>query len=146
MKTQTLNFLSLEYARTAKLSEKYFYKFNRYNTNFSTVLLYSNTVIDEALIKMHIRQSDKLVKLQDNFFYIVFDMTSQEKGLKAVENLLSLHESKYFSHKLYISFVNTEDYTDVETMKSHLFSLLNYAIKENNYNQITDGFYELEHI
>ncbi|PHR54174.1 MAG: hypothetical protein COA44_14095 [Arcobacter sp.] len=146
MKTQILNISSLQHLETAKVCEDFFYKFNRYNFDFTIVLLYSNTPLDSMFLQNHIRKSDKLVNLQNNLFCLVLDMTSQEQGLKAIENLISLYEIKHFSQKLYISFANTQDYSDAQSIKSHLFSFLNYAVKENNYNQITDGFYELEHV
>jgi len=146
MRTQAFEFLTLDYKDIDKEYQDYFYKYERYNNLFSMVLLYSHTPIEQDFLQKYLRQTDKLIQVQNNFYLIIFDRTSHDNGLKAVENLLYAYENKHFSQDLYISFVNTEGYTDAQTMKVHLLSFLNYAIKENKVNQITDGFYELESI
>ncbi|MDF1880194.1 hypothetical protein JHD50_02560 [Sulfurimonas sp. MAG313] len=137
---------SAEFEKTASLCGDFFYRYQRYEANFSMALFYSCDPIDKSVFDNILRQSDKCLKLLDNLYAIVFDMTSQGSGMKAVENILAQYEAQHFSQKLYISFVSAEDFNTKEAMKSNLFSLLNYAIKEAKSNQVVDGFYELEHI
>jgi len=135
-----------EFERASSLCAEYFYRYQRYDAHFSMALFYSHEPLDEALFIDAIRESDKHLILQDNLICVVFDMTSNDRGLKASENLLALYEAKHFGKKFYASYVSMEDFATKEAMRSQLFSLLNYAIKENKYNQITDGYYELEHV
>jgi len=139
-------FFSNEYKQASELCDEFFYRYLRYQVNFSMALFYSTDALDAEVFKSNLRRSDKFLPLQYNLFCTVFDMTTQEEGLKASENILYAHEAKHFSKQLFISFASTQEYPTQSDLKSHLFSFLNFAIKEDRTNQIIDGFYELERI
>ena len=132
----------VEYKKTGELCAEFFYRYERYSANFTMAMLYSYDPLDASTFLKAIRESDKLLQLNKNLFCLVFDMTNQENGLKACENLLAVYEAEHFAQKIYASLVNAEEFSTKEAMESRLFALLNYAIKGNSYNQITDDFYE----
>jgi len=142
MKVNSIEALfTTEYKKVSDLCDEHFYRFLRYKANFSMALFYSTDSLDLELFKNNLRQTDKLLQLQHNLCCIVLDMTTQEEGLKASENLLYAHEAKHFSNQLFVAFASTQEYPVQNDLKSHLFSFLNFAIKENCNNQIIDGYY-----
>ncbi len=126
--------------------QKFAYRFERNGLTFSMALFYSPRSLDEVLFTHSIRTTDKIIKIYDNLFCIIFDISSGIKGFKACQNILSNYETKHFSQKLYISYASIEEYPYEEVIFSHLKSFLDYAIKEDLYNQVTDGYHELEAI
>ncbi len=133
----------LEFEKTSELCGDFYYRYQRYQVGFSMALFYADTPLDETIFKAALRESDKLLYLQKNLCAMVFDMTTQDSGLKAVANILAQYEAKHFTQKFYTSFVSAEDFSNKNLMKSKLFALLNFAIKEDKNRQIIDDFYEL---
>jgi len=129
---------SSNFGKDNSFCDDYFYRFKRYEMNFSVALFYSEHTIDAEVFNTMLRQSDRLVKIQDNLFCLVLDMTSHENGLKASSNILSTYEAGHFSQKLYVSLVNAKEFSTSDSLRVKLFSLLNTAIREDMYNQIND--------
>ncbi len=124
--------------------QKFDYRFQRNGLTFSMALFYSPDSLDEIVFTHSIRTTDKIIRVYDNLFCIIFDISSGIKGFKACQNILSAYETKHFSQQLYISYASIEEYPYEEIIFSHLKSFLDYALKENLVNQVTDGFHELE--
>jgi len=136
----------LNLKKASHVYEDYFYRHQRYGLSFSIALFYSNDILDEGPFTNSIRKSDKFLALKENLFCLFFDITSVQEGFKACQNVLASYEAKHYSQKLYIAYLNTTSHSNQESMQSSLLSLLNYAIKENKSNQITDEYNELEHL
>jgi hypothetical protein len=144
MHTQSFTNLSQLYSNIVyHESENYFYDYERYGAHFSTALFYSAEKLDLNLFKEELRKTDKIVEITDSLFYIIFNMTDIDGGLKATENILSTYEKKHFSQKVYTSVSSTQSSHQKEFLSTHLFSLLDFAIKENKYNEVLDDFHDL---
>jgi len=130
---------SSQYQRECNICSDYFYRFERYDINFSVAIFYSESTLDPKVFEMHIRQSDRLIKIQDNLFCVVLDVTSHEEGLKASENIFASYEAGHFSQKLYVSLVNAKEFSTTDALKAKLFALLDTAIKEDIHYHIHDG-------
>jgi len=134
----------LEYIKTNKIelfetilndiSEyKYKYRNTRYHVDFSIAAVYcKDAFINLEELQKKLRETDKLIYLNDNLCCIILDEISEEACEKAAENvnyhLLQINAN----YKYYLSAADSKNcnpkYTD---MTQSLFKRLEYAIKNN---------------
>lgn len=115
--------------------ESYNYRKRRYDVDFTVALFISSDEIEADFVQKNIRNSDKLVTLDNNFIAVIFDFADEEQGLKAAENLLALMEPKFFSNEIYISVVNSHEQLDNEEHLHRAFDLLVENIN-SGYNDV----------
>lgn len=132
----------VEGEKIKELSSEYFYRYKRYKITFSMALFYSVIEIDKTFFEEAKRESDKILQLHNNLICMIFDISSQGDGLKASEKILSTYENVYMHQRVFASFVTAEDFTNHESMDSHLISLLNFAIEKDLYGRVIDSFDE----
>ncbi len=92
--------------------EDFSYRKKRYGVDFTVALFISDAAIDDAFVQECVRDTDKVIKLNENFVAVVFDFATVETGLKAAENLMTALEPKLFDNELYVSVVNSENTLD----------------------------------
>ncbi len=118
--------------------EEFSYRKKRYDVDFTIALFISSDKIDFDFIKESIRDTDKVIVLEHNFIAVVFDFATEESGLKATENLLTLLEPRLFSDEIYISVVNSHDRLDDD---EHVRKALDLLIEN-----ITNGFKDIPRV
>lgn len=110
------------------------YQCERYNVNFSLALGATLNDIDMNKFSEMIRETDELIILSDNVCCIAFPFTDHAQGIKAASNLLSKFEMKFFSQKVYLSVVNTEECPTPDLHVQQLFDILVYGISNGMNN------------
>lgn len=115
------------------------YECERYKVNFSLALGATLTDIDMNKFAEMIRETDELIILSNNVCCIVFPFTDHAQGVKAASNLLSKFEMKFFSQKVYLSVVNTEECPTPDFHVQQLFDILVYAISNGMNNLPIDS-------
>jgi hypothetical protein len=113
----------------------YIYRKERYNVDFTIALYLTNKNFKKDFIEKNIRDTDKLLILEDNMVCVLFDYADIKAGIKASENLLSNLEPIYFNSEIFISIINSND---VDDEKEQVRKALNILIDEidKNFNGI----------
>jgi len=136
----------LEYIKTNKVElfktilndiSEYKYRDIRYDVEFSLVAVYCENVFtdDVEVLRKKLRETDRLIHLNDNLCCIILDGISEEASEKAAENvnyhLLQINAN----NKYYISVSSSQNCnSECKSMLGHLFERLEYAIKNNLQN------------
>ena len=103
---------------------EYSYRKRRYNVDFTLALFMSEKRLQMQLMDSFIRDTDKLIVLDENLVCVAFDFSNEEKGLKATENLLTQLEPKHFEHRLFVSVENSNEYSDEDEQVRKLLDTL----------------------
>lgn len=114
------------------------YSFTRYNVNYSIALGYSEDKVDMEAMHTHLRQSDRLVLLNEYLCAVIFDQTNDEGGIKAANLLLTYFQTAYFGKSLYACVVTASNHSNPSKMVHDLFHLLDYSISKNMNNLVLD--------
>ncbi len=116
---------------------EYKYRNARYDVEFSIVAVYcENTfAVDVELLKKKLRQTDRLIYLNDHLCCIILDGISAELCAKAAENvnyhLLQINAN----NKYYLSAADSQNYNPKYiNMIQSLLDRLEYAIENNLQN------------
>jgi hypothetical protein len=118
---------------------KYIYREKRYNAHFSLIAICSKEDIEVDIEKLRneLRQTDTLVKINEELTCIVLDNTSNDSYVKAAENLTKTLQKLYFNKNFYISTANSEEFDhNYLDMSNKLFERLEYAIKNTQCNTV----------
>ena len=117
---------------------EYKYRNKRYDVEFSLVAVYCKDSFanDIEVLKKKLRETDKLICLNDNLCCIILDGISAERCAKAAENI-NYHLLEIDArNKYYLSAADSQNYNPkYKNMVRTLFDRLEYAI-ENNLDNI----------
>lgn len=111
------------------------YECERYKINLSIALGDTDSSSDVKELAKTLRETDKLIILDEHICCVVFPFTDIAQGIKAASNLLSKFEMENFSQKIYMGVVTIEDCDRPQVQVVKLFDILEYAI-ENGINNI----------
>ena len=104
------------------------YKKDRYGIDYSIAVGATLTEIDMTPFEKGIRMTDKFIYLDKSVCAIVFDFNDSEQGIKAASKMLTKFEMQFFSNKIFLGIINSEDETDVEQQVKKLFETLCYGV------------------
>lgn len=118
-----------------------YYRLNRYHHKHTLALFYSESEFDYDLVNNALRMTDKVVKLEDNLFLLIFEDTDiTTGGIKAAEKLLlSLTQSS--PEDIYSGAEECMKNNEGSVILRRLFTLINHAIKHKRVNEIIDASY-----
>jgi len=108
---------------------KYNYRYNRYNHSYSLVLFASTATIMQDFLLDLVRQTDRIVVFDKEFFGIVFDSVDEKAGLKASENILVNLEPAVFGKKIFVSVLNATEASDEDALVRKSLEVLINEIK-----------------
>ncbi len=110
----------------------YEYRKKRYGVDYTIALFVSDENLNANDFKCRVRDTDKIIDVASNIIAVIFDFASEDGGLKAAENLMTLLEPKLFEQKLFVSVVNSHDMIDDD---EHVRKVLDIVI-----DNINNGF------
>ncbi|ADN09430.1 hypothetical protein [Sulfurimonas autotrophica] len=113
---------------------EYKYRNARYDVEFSLVAIYcKNTfAVDVETLKKKLRQTDRLIYLNDNLCCIILDGISAELCAKAAENVNYHLLQINVNNKYYLSAADSQNYNPkYKNMIQSLLDRLEYAIENN---------------
>jgi len=121
-------------------TEKYRYRFKRYQEIFTFALFFGDVPENEEKIKKRIRRTDHCIKLEKDLMLLVYEMTPIDGAIVASEKLLSfmLDEPK---KKIYVAAVECNSLFDDSLTIHTLFTIIEYAIEHNHVNEVVDTSY-----
>jgi len=118
--------------------ESFVYKKDRYGIDYSIAVGATLTEIDMRPFEKGIRMTDKFIYLDKSVCAIVFDFNDSEQGIKAASKMLTKFEMQFFSNKIFLGIINSEDETDVEKQVKKLFETLCHGITNGMSNMPLD--------
>lgn len=114
------------------------YLHDRYGTEFSAMMIYSDEPINLEVCHSHIRESDSVVALEENFVLIIYDIIDIEKCNKAAQNLLLAYQRFNIKQSLYMAVAPAQQLNASTDIGTRLFLILEYAVKESLVNRVVD--------
>ena len=118
--------------------ESFSYKKERYGIDYSIAVGATLVDIDMKPFEKSIRKTDKFIYLDSSVCAIVFDFNDSEQGIKAASKMLTKFEMQFFSNKIFLGIINSEDETNVEQQVKKLFETLCYGITSGMSNMPLD--------
>ncbi|RLA72943.1 MAG: hypothetical protein DRG24_01570 [Epsilonproteobacteria bacterium] len=116
--------------RLDELIHLYKYRFHRYGLEFSLIFFYTVEDVDLSSYASLVRLTDSFLKLEDNFYAIVYEGTDIEQSVKAAQNIIAHFERDYQGKTVYVSAVSAKERSDENDMIDQLFVRLGKSIKE----------------
>jgi len=117
------------------------YRYERYSTDSSIAVVYSDEEINYDACSCHIRQSDLMMKLNKNLVLVIFDNVSLEHGIKAGENLLMNYTKFNINQNLYFAVTSAAIKESSLDKGEELFLILRHAINKNLKNEVVDCYH-----
>ncbi len=121
-------------AKVLNAIEPYNYEKERYDIDFAIAVGATFDDVDMASFSQAVRLTDTFVSLDKNVCGVVFAFNDTENGIKAASNLLNKFEMKFFSNKIYLGIISSEDETVPEKQVKKLFETLLYGIEQGMHN------------
>ena len=110
----------------------YKYRFYRYGLQFSLLFCYAQEDFDLSPYASLIRLTDSFVKLEDNFYAIVYEGVDVDKSLKAGDNIIRrLKRDNNSDEIIYVAAVSAAECSKDNDMIDLIFDRLGMKIKEN---------------
>jgi len=114
---------------------EYKYRNARYDVEFSLVAVYCENIFavkNIETLKKKLRQTDRVICLNDNLCCIILDGISAELCVEAAENVNYHLLQINVNNKYYLSAADSQNYNPkYKNMLLTLFGRLEYAIKNN---------------
>lgn len=115
------------------------YRFERYDQEYSAMLVYSDTAkLCAEECGKYVRKSDHVYRLYDNMILVMFDMTNAESSFKAAQNFQFEFMKRDLHQDLYFSLAPIHQVDTAIDIGSRLLILMDYAISEGLVNIIID--------
>jgi len=121
-------------SRVLQAIKPYSYEKERHGINFSIAVGATLDDVDMASFSQVIRLTDTFVFLDENVCGVVFGFNDTENGIKAASNLLNKFELKFFSNKIYLGIISSEDESSPEKQVKKLFETLCHGIQHGMSN------------
>ena len=118
-----------------ELLTEYEYRYYRYKLEYSLVFFYLPNKDDISNYAKLIRLTDTFIKLEENFYCIVYEGANREQAAKAANNLLGRYKKEYSDSMVYIGIMSPgKKKIYREDVVTRLFKLLEEIILEKQYN------------
>ena len=101
----------------------------RYDINYTGMLIYSEDEIDVEFCQEHIRESDFVVALEPNLVFIIYSVVDGEGAVKAAQHILHNYQKKYTQDDLYVVLSSQDQKISVTELEGQLVQLLHYVIQ-----------------
>lgn len=108
----------------------------RYEINYSGMLIYSATDVDIDFCQNHIRESDVAIALTPNLTFIVYSVVGGQDAMKAADHILHSYHEKYPYQKTYSVLSSQDQKISAAQLGDRLIQLLQFAIDQKVTNHI----------
>jgi hypothetical protein len=111
--------------------KSYDYRYNRYKIDYSVVMWHCPINVDLNELAKSIRTTDHFICLDDHTCAIVFDYTTPESSIQALNHLLEYYKCTYSSIPVYSSVLSASQFENVETLVPQLVNQLDQSIENS---------------
>lgn len=108
----------------------------RYDINYTGMLIYSEDEIDAEFCKVNIRESDVVVALEPNLVFIIYSVVDGQDAVKAAQHILYNYQKKYAQQDFYVVLSSQDQKISATELEGRLVQLLHFAIQEKVTNSI----------
>ena len=122
-----------------EITKKKIYAYDRYGIEFSALMIYSHDPIEIDVCKINPRQSDHLFSLEENLYVVIYDVIKPENAIKAAQNILHAYHQHNVKQELFVVIAQAEEDSTAYELVNCLFTMLEYAVKENHPNTVIDA-------
>lgn len=84
------------------LIQKTYYIYERYHVDATFALLYHARPLDVETLGSMIRRSDEILRIDDNYYFLIFTFTPYQNALKACENLVEKLDHHFHDKSIYV--------------------------------------------
>ena len=120
--------------KVLKAIEPYNYEKERYDIDFAIAVGATLDDVNMAAFSQTIRLTDSFISLDEHVSGVVFAFNDTENGIKATSNLLNKFELQFFSNKIFLGIISSEDETVPEQQVKKVFETLCYGIEQGMSN------------
>lgn len=114
------------------------YTYERYNAESTFALIYHEKDIELEVLGNFVRVSDRLVKISENFHFIIYNFTTSDDAYKASRNLLRNLDNHFHNTTSCIAIDNPQ-----KTDSTHMvMNKLHQIIQETRKNSVSRIEYE----
>ncbi len=117
-----------------------FYRFHRYHNDYSIALFYTENHFDYEIVTKEKRFTDKLIRLEENLFVLVYENADISKSIGASSKLLSQLKKSY-NESIYSVIEDCREDNEGSITLHNLFNLLDFSMKKNYDNEVVDKSY-----
>lgn len=125
--------------RIIEITKKKIYAYDRYGIEFSALMIYSDEPIEIDVCKINTRQSDHIFALEENLYVVIYDVIKPENAIKAAQNILHAYHQNNVKQDLFVVIAQAEEDSTAYELVNCLFTMLEYAVKENHPNTVIDA-------
>lgn len=104
------------------------YQKERYNVDYTIAVGATIEDVEMQGFSQIIRKTDAFIYLDKNICCIVFAFNDPDQGVKAASNMLNKFEMQYFSKKIFLGIVNSQDEENATIQIKKLFETLCFGI------------------
>ena len=115
----------------------------RYNINYTGMLIYSEEKIDIEFCKEHIRDSDDIVALEPNLVFIIYNFVDGQHSEKAAQNILYDYQKRHPQQNIYVVISSQDQKITVTELEGRLVQILDFAIHGKITNRIVT-YYDID--
>lgn len=112
-----------------KTLKSYDYRYHRYQVDYSVAMWHCPTNINTDELTKLIRKTDQLVCLDDCTYAVVFDYTTPESSIQALNNLLEHYKCTYLLEPFSTTVLCASQFESVTEMVPQLLEVLNQSMK-----------------
>jgi hypothetical protein len=114
------------------------YTYERYKVDYTFALVYHEKDIELDVLGSYVRVSDKLVRIDENMHFVIYNFTTQDDAYKASKNLLNNLDNHFHSTKSCIA-VDAPAKTDTTHM---VLNKLDQILQETKRSSVSRIEYE----
>jgi len=115
-----------------------YYTYERYHVDYTFALVYHEKDIELDLLGTYVRVSDKLVRINENLHFVIYNFTTQDDAYKASKNFLNNLDKHFQSTNSCIAID-----APVKTDSTHMvMNKLYQILQETKRNSVTRIEYE----
>lgn len=108
----------------------------RYEINYTGMLIYSDNIVDTDFCHTHIRESDIAIALTPNLAFIIYSVVDGQDAMKAAQHILHNYQKKYPKQDIFIVLSSQDQKISTVELEERLVQLLQFAIEKKITNNI----------
>lgn len=107
------------------------YRYHRYQVDYSVAMWHCPVNIDTEELAKSIRKTDQFVCLDDRTYAVIFDYTTPESSIQALNNLLEHYKCTYSVEPLCTSALCASQFESVTQLVPQLLEQLDQSMENH---------------
>ena len=108
----------------------------RYEINYTGMLIYSDNIVDTDFCHEHMRESDIAIALTPNLASIIYNVIEGQDAMTAAQHILHNYQIKHPKQDIFIVISTQDQKISTVELEERLVQLLQFAIEKKITNNI----------